>query len=143
MEWKLDGSVLAPQDRDLLRFETKNGMLRNILSPQVPRLAARHAREVFEAVTTRAGVKQTQIAGWIFHAGGREVLKALQEAFVLPDEAVRHSAKTLEQFGNLSSPFVLFALKAALEENAPGGLWWLTSFGAGFSCHGVMLNVEC
>jgi alkylresorcinol/alkylpyrone synthase len=55
---------------------------------------------------------------------------------------VRHSAKILEEFGNLSSPFVLFALEAALEGGAPGGYWWMASFGAGFSSHGAVLEVE-
>jgi len=142
VEWKADGSVLAPQDRDLLRFETKGGMLRNVLSPAVPQLAARHARSVFRAVTERAKVEPSQINGWILHAGGREVLKALQEEFGLPDYSVRHSGRILGEFGNISSPFVLFTLKAALEDNAPGGLWWLASFGAGFSSHGAILEVR-
>jgi len=93
VEWKHDGSVLVPAARDLLRFETRNGMLRNILSPEVPQLAARHAKQVFSDVTTAAGVTPSEIKEWIFHAGGREVLKALQEHFALPDRAVRHSAK--------------------------------------------------
>jgi alkylresorcinol/alkylpyrone synthase len=47
----------------------------------------------------------------------------------------------LREYGNLSSPFVYFVLDAALREHAPGGAWWLSSFGAGFSCHGALLAV--
>jgi alkylresorcinol/alkylpyrone synthase len=32
-------------------------------------------------------------------------------------------------------------LRAALDGDAPGGLWWMSSFGAGFSCHGALLEV--
>jgi len=39
IEWKFGLSCLAPDKRDTLRFEHKNGMLRNILSPQVPQIA--------------------------------------------------------------------------------------------------------
>jgi predicted naringenin-chalcone synthase len=141
VRWKTAGSVLSPKERDLLRFETKNGMLRNILSPCVPVLAAQHAKAVFEEVTARAGINREQIAGWILHAGGRDVLNALQETFALSAEQVRSSAKILEEFGNLSSPFVLFSLQEALADNIPDGFWWLTSFGAGFSCHGALLEV--
>src|ERR1019366_8341503 len=35
VKWKSGGSLLKPGDRDCLRFEQKNGMLRNILTPQV------------------------------------------------------------------------------------------------------------
>ncbi len=48
----------------------------------------------------------------------------------------------LRDYGNVSSPCVYFVLEAALAEQAPGGHWWMTSFGAGFSCHGALLAVE-
>ena len=47
----------------------------------------------------------------------------------------------LGEYGNLSSPFVYFVLDAALRGEAPGGWWWLSAFGAGFSCHGALLKV--
>ena len=45
VKWKASGSLLQPANRDLLRFEQKDGMLRNILSPLVPKIAAQHAAE--------------------------------------------------------------------------------------------------
>jgi len=32
-------------------------------------------------------------------------------------------------------------LEAALADTVPNGLWWMSSFGAGFSCHGALLEV--
>jgi len=46
IEWKTAGTRLAPDDRDLLRFEKRGGMLRNILSPEVPALAGVHAERI-------------------------------------------------------------------------------------------------
>ena len=57
-------------------------------------------------------------------------------------EAFRYSAAMLREYGNLSSAFVYFVLEAALADDAPGGWWWLSSFGAGFSCHGALLRVD-
>jgi len=48
---------------------------------------------------------------------------------------------SLREYGNLSSAFVYFVLSAALADSAPGGWWWLSSFGAGFTCHGALLDV--
>jgi alkylresorcinol/alkylpyrone synthase len=48
----------------------------------------------------------------------------------------------LSEYGNVSSAFVYFVLEAALADAAPGGWWWLSSFGAGFSCHGALLRVD-
>ena len=43
---------------------------------------------------------------------------------------------------NFGGPSVFHGLEAALAESAPGGYWWMSSFGAGFSCHGALLAVE-
>jgi predicted naringenin-chalcone synthase len=142
VRWKAAGSILSPDDRDYLRFEQKDGMLRNILGRHVPELAAKHADRVLSEVLAAAGVARDQIKAWIMHAGGRDVLQAMQARLGLAETDLRWSADILRQFGNLSSPSVLFVLDAALAGNAPGGFWWMSSFGAGFSCHGALLEVE-
>jgi alkylresorcinol/alkylpyrone synthase len=142
IRWKSGASLLRPDDRDRLRFEQKNGLLRNILTPEVPALAAQHAGAVLDETLARNQVARSQINGWILHPGGRDVLLALREKIQLSNDDVRWSEAVLRDHGNMSSPSVLFVLQAALEDRAPGGLWWMTSFGAGFSCHGALLEVE-
>src|SRR5215469_18563037 len=56
VEWKSSGSLMKPADRDALRFEQKSGMLRNILTPQVPSLAAESVGELFDDTLARSGV---------------------------------------------------------------------------------------
>jgi alkylresorcinol/alkylpyrone synthase len=141
IRWQTARSILSAHERDLLRFEQKDGMLRNILSPAVPELASRHAHELLQATLRDAGVTREQIKAWIWHSGGRDVLLALQERLGLSVEDMRWSAGVLRDFGNVSSPCVYFVLEAALAENAPDGPWWMSSFGAGFSCHGALLEV--
>jgi alkylresorcinol/alkylpyrone synthase len=140
--WTASDSLLSAEDRNYLRFETRNGMLRNVLARQVPGLAAKHAETVLARLLARTGLRRDSISTWILHAGGREVLLALQERLGLSPEDVRRSAEVLREFGNLSSPFVLYVLQLALEERSPGGHWWMGSFGAGFSSHGALLEVE-
>ena len=141
VEWKACASLTNPAQRDALRFEQRGGMLRNILTLPVPQLAARHARKVLDQVLERESIARGAISGWIVHAGGRKVLAELQKSVGLAPEDVACSASVLREYGNLSSPFVMFVLKAALDARAPGGKWWMTSFGAGFSCHGAILEV--
>jgi polyketide synthase Type III len=141
VRWLAGESATAPEHRDALRFETRAGKLRNILTLPVPRLAARYARRVFDSGLERAGVERGAITGWVMHAGGRRVMEEVGSALELDAGHLRHSAAVLSEHGNLSSPFVLFVLERALREKAPGGLWWMSSFGAGFSCHGALLEV--
>lgn len=141
VEWQAVHSLTDPAARDALRFEQKNGMLRNILTPQVPRLAAQSAERVLDELLGKEGISRDEIGTWIWHAGGRKVLDALQDKLGLTPADVHWSAQVLSEFGNVSSPFVYFVLQAALRGGAPGGWWWLSSFGAGFSCHGALLKV--
>jgi predicted naringenin-chalcone synthase len=142
VEWKSAGTFIDVGDRDELRFERRRGMLRNILSPAVPALAAKHVDRVLAEGLERSGLSREDITGWILHAGGREILAAIRQKIGLTEDDTRWSASILRDYGNVSSPCVYFVLQAALNEQATGGHWWMSSFGAGFSCHGALLEVE-
>jgi len=142
VEWVDSSSLIDPTERKALMFEQRDGMLRNVLTRAVPVLAAEHAQRVLETVLERAGLSPADIAAWIMHAGGRDVLTALERRLELEPSDLRYSAAMLREYGNLSSAFVYFVLQAALADNARSGWWWLSSFGAGFACHGALLKVH-
>ena len=142
IEWKDSTSLVEPDQRSALMFEQRDGMLRNILTRAVPVLAADCAQRVLGTVLERAGLQPTDIGTWVMHAGGRDVLQALQRRLELQPGDLRYSAAMLREYGNLSSAFVYFVLEAALDDDAAPGWWWLSSFGAGFSCHGALLEVR-
>ncbi len=142
IEWTDSASLIEPSQRKELMFEQRDGLLRNILTRAVPTLAAEHARSVLGSVLGRCGLNSGDINAWIMHAGGRDVLLALERRLELNPADLRYSAAMLREYGNLSSAFVYFVLEAALADGAPGGWWWLSSFGAGFSCHGALLKVQ-
>jgi alkylresorcinol/alkylpyrone synthase len=141
VEWKLAASRLVTAERDTLRFSHQDGMLRNILLPQVPQVAGEIAAKLFAETLAGAGVPRAQITGWILHTGGRDVILSLREKLQLGERDVRHSSAVLREFGNISSPTVYFVLERALKDSVPDGLWWMSAFGAGFSCHGALLEV--
>jgi alkylresorcinol/alkylpyrone synthase len=125
----------VPADRDKLRFEQRNGKLRNLLHRSVPELAAAAVGRLWEERGPRP------VARVVTHPGGRDVLDAL--APVLAPHSVDVSRRVLRDNGNMSSPSVLFALEETLREGAPGagGDFWLVSFGAGFSAHSCRIGV--
>ncbi len=125
----------VPAERDKLRFETRDGKLRNLLHPTVPALAAGAVAQLWADRGPRP------VARVATHGGGVDVLKALGEA--LPGYSLEASAAVLRECGNMSSPSVLFALAETLKTAAPGpeGDFWLVSFGAGFSAHACRLGI--
>jgi predicted naringenin-chalcone synthase len=142
IKWHATESLINPDQREALRFESRSGLLRNVLTRAVPVLAAEHASRVLQAALAKCGVRRRDITAWIMHAGGRDVLVALQSKLDLDPRCLTHSRDALRRYGNLSSAFVYFVLEAAIRERAPGGWWWMSSFGAGFSCHGALLQVD-
>lgn len=121
-----------PGSRDRIRFEQRGGKLRNLLHPCVPQLAAEAVRKLYDRSAARGGIPADRI---LCHAGGKDVLAALEES--LPGHDFAIPREILRRHGNMSSPSVLFALEEALtgDQSAPIADWWLASFGAGFSAH--------
>ena len=82
IEWCGSVSLHNPQLRDLLRFEQRAGMLRNVLSPEVPRLAAEHSLRVllFDADGDYA-------IGWtVFHGIVQQILKYLLQTHAVTND---------------------------------------------------------
>jgi alkylresorcinol/alkylpyrone synthase len=128
-------SLHLPEKRDLLRFETRNGRLRNLLDRSVPAEAAAAVAELF--------VREIAVppAAALIHPGGRDVLDAIGE--VLPGYSLEDSYAVLKAHGNMSSPSVLFVLEEHLRTHpAWRGDLWLASFGAGFSAHACRLTAD-
>ncbi len=124
--------VHLPEDRDLLRFVNRLGKLCNMLHKSVPQKAAQAVSTLYEKLNG------TEIGQIISHAGGRDVLEAIEES--IPAFNLKESAKILRNFGNMSSPSVLFALDDFVSHNTVDKNLWLTSFGAGFSCHSCLVS---
>ncbi len=118
-----------PAHRDRLRFEQRDGKLRNLLDRSVPEVAAAAVGQLWAERGPRP------VARVAAHPGGRDVLQAL--APVVAPHSLAASARVLRDHGNMSSPSVLFVLAEMLREPTPadGGDIWLVSFGAGFSAH--------
>lgn len=142
IEWRASESLTCPEHRDLLRFEQRGGLLRNVLSRQVPDCVGNYAEQVLHKALAANGVSSGEIAAWILHPGGRKVLVALENRLGLDSADLRWSRWVLREFGNLSSASVFFVLQAAMNGSAPDGWWWVSSFGAGFSSHGALLRVS-
>lgn len=127
-------TVHRPVDRDKLRFEQRNGKLRNLLDRTVPELAASAVGELWQ----RRG--ERPVSRVVAHPGGRDVLEAV--APVVAPHALQASTTVLRENGNMSSPSVLFALERTLADGGrvSEGDFWLVSFGAGFSAHSCRIG---
>lgn len=135
-------SVIFPEHRDELRFKIYQGKLRNQLSPAVPEIAARGVADVVGQLLNRNNLDQKAIRFWALHSGGRKVLETISAKLDLTEDQLSYSRETLRDYGNMSSPTVLFALNKIMASGSPqkGDYGLLIAFGAGFSCYGALLK---
>jgi alkylresorcinol/alkylpyrone synthase len=135
-------SGLHPQHRNQLRYRTEQGRLRNVLGKRVPVIAAQTGAEVTDRLLARHRLKRRDIRWWAVHAGGSAVLERIGDRLGLDDDALRFSHEIFAEYGNMSSPTVLFVLKRILERGQPrrGDRGVLLSFGAGFTAFGALVE---
>ncbi len=133
---------IFPKYREDLRYRTEGGRLRNQLSKRVPVIGAHTATEVATRLLARHGLSRNDIAWWAVHPGGTVVLAQVAKKLELADEALRFSYNVFENYGNMSSPSVLFVLRKILDSKRPqpGQKGMLLAFGAGFSAFAALME---
>lgn len=133
---------IFPKYREDLRYRTEGGRLRNQLSKRVPVIGAHTATDVATRLLARHGLSRNDIVWWAVHPGGTVVLAQVAKKLELADEALRFSYNVFENYGNMSSPSVLFVLRKILDSKRPqpGQKGMLLAFGAGFSAFAALME---
>ncbi len=89
------------------------------------------------------GSESEDISGWAIHPGGRKILDKVASGLQIPKEALSSGYEVLRQFGNMSSPTVLFVLKEEHKkmkrENRRGNVF-SAAFGPGLTMESLLLE---
>jgi alkylresorcinol/alkylpyrone synthase len=94
--------------------------LRNVLTRNIPVIGARAVAQVTCRLLDRHGLALDDIAWWVVHPGGTQVLKAVGKQLELAPEKLRFSYETFRDYGNMSSPTVMFVLTDPAEASPAG-----------------------
>ncbi len=103
---------------------------------------ARDMRPVVNDFLQAQSIAPRDLDHFVMHPGGARVIEAYQEAFGLQNGELRHTAGVLRDFGNMSSPTVLFVLERAMNEGKikPDETVLLGALGPGFSSELALLK---
>jgi predicted naringenin-chalcone synthase len=85
------------------------------LSGYIPELIKEDFEQLIVRALQSAGSRMDQINGWCIHPGGKRILETVKNCLRLDDEALNDSFNILEEFGNMSSPTILFVLKRMMQ----------------------------
>ncbi|MDX9975696.1 MAG: type III polyketide synthase [FCB group bacterium] len=119
--WRIadTGSVLVPDSEDAMTWKVGDHGFAMTLSARVPELIASHLKGWIEGWLGRNGLGIGDVQSWAVHPGGPRILQSVAAALALPEGALDISKDTLKNYGNMSSPTVLFILRRMRQEDAP------------------------
>jgi predicted naringenin-chalcone synthase len=91
------------------------------LSGYVPDLLKEDFNGLLENALSNAQLQKKEISHWCIHPGGKKILEAIQRSASLNKAQLQYSYDILSEFGNMSSPTILFVLDKILRELQAGG----------------------
>ncbi len=142
-EWQLlsFANRTAPMHREAVRYVYKNGQLHNQLDEYLPELVKEAVTQVVSDVLAAAELNFEDVRFWALHPGGERIINAVKLGLSLTEEQVGPTRKVLSEYGNMSSPTVLFVLREILKETvAKGDYCMMVTFGAGLSAYALLLR---
>lgn len=106
-------SNLIPDTHDLMGWYIGNQGFEMVLSAQIPRQIERHILQSYQKLLAQIGLAEADY--FAIHAGGKNILQSFHKALQLSENALSHSFAVLREYGNMSSPTVLFVLSRLFE----------------------------
>lgn len=112
------GSCLIPDSRDAMTWRIGDHGFEMTLQGRVPELIQAQLRPWLTKWLAGFGHTLQSIGSWAIHPGGPRILSAVEESLGLAREATAVSHEILANYGNMSSPTVLFILDRLRKSNA-------------------------
>jgi len=141
--WKViaSESLHVPEHRELIRYVYKKGQLHNQLSRSLPTVIGKPVSEAVQSVLVPQGLSIADIDHWAIHGGGQSIISSVRKELGLSDAMLLATTHTLANYGNVSSPSVLFTLRKIMDNGVKAGdRCMVVAFGAGLSIHVLLLQ---
>lgn len=123
--------VVAKGKGDMAWELSSTGFLMT-LSSYVPELIEEDFEQLVQRALAQAGLHKDAVRQWCIHPGGKRILEAIQKSLSLGPEALQASYSVLQQYGNMSSPTLLFVLKELMQRRTAGPVF-AAAFGPGLT----------
>jgi predicted naringenin-chalcone synthase len=133
-------SVFIPEEKKQMAWQADQFGFRMDLGMYVPDLLGNGIGRLLEKVLNGS---MDDISGWAIHPGGRKILDKVSDGLGLAKEQLASSYRILRDFGNMSSPTVLFVLKEEhrrMKSEGKKGRVFSAAFGPGLTMESVLLN---
>jgi predicted naringenin-chalcone synthase len=139
--WQLvdQSSCLLPHTSQLMAWRIGNHGFEMRLSPHVPGVIKKTLRPWLSEWLARHALDVRDVQSWAIHPGGPRILTACAESLNLDQACLGPSQHVLAEFGNMSSPTVLFILDQ-LRSQACGLPCVVLAFGPGLTIEAALIR---
>jgi predicted naringenin-chalcone synthase len=114
------------------------------LSSYVPQLIQEDIEAFVQKALQAANLSKHEITHWCIHPGGKKILEVIQAKLGLSIEDLACSKKVLSEFGNMSSPTILFVLQEmmkSMKDNTATNVFGV-AFGPGLTMETFIASKE-
>ena len=127
-------SEVIPKGKKDMSWELSSSGFLMTLSSYIPDLVGEDFSGLTGRALMQAGITQEQVTHWCIHPGGKKILEAVAGSLRLEEGALNACYEVLRNYGNMSSPTILFVLKKLMQHMtaAPQKDIKQTVFGAAF-----------
>lgn len=134
-------STLLENSLDVMGWDIKDNGLYVVFAKSIPALIESWLEPNVNEFLDAHGLDINDIDHFIAHPGGKKVISAYEKSLGLSPHKTADSLEVLENFGNMSSPTVLFILKRFMEKQiAPGEYGLIAALGPGFSSEMLLVR---
>ena len=113
--------VVAKGKQDMAWELSSTGFLMT-LSGYIPDLIKEDFEPLVQRALQHAGLQQNDISNWCIHPGGKRIVDTIHKSLQLPEEKLQASYDVLRNYGNMSSPTILFVLKELMQNHYSSSL---------------------
>lgn len=135
---------IASEGSEDMAWQIGNFGFEMSLSSYVPDILKSGVGTLTKQLLSKYNLKKHDISHYAIHPGGRKILQVVQDELELTNEDMHHAKEVLRNYGNMSSPTVLFVLKSIQDQLSTknvGEHILSFAFGPGLTLESMLLKV--
>jgi len=112
-----------------------------VLDTGIPEFIGNEVNEIVNKASEKLKIDPSAIDKWAIHPGGKKILDSIKTQMHLSDSEMQYSYKVLSDYGNMSSPTILFVLNEIMHaDHTEGETIFSIGFGPGLSIETALLT---
>lgn len=115
------------------------------LSTYVPDIIKSDIGKMVDSISDENEIQREDLVYYAIHPGGKKILKVIEDELNITQEENRFAHHVLANYGNMSSPTVLYVLKEIFDQLSPadhGKKILSLAFGPGLTVESALLDIE-